>query len=166
MTPATNTDLESRRFRTAMARFATGVTVVTTQDADGVAHGFTANSFCSVSLDPPLVLVCLARVANSFPVFTWCDQFAVSVLRDHQAAFAERFATKRGDKFDVGTFGTTEGGLSVVGDALCVIECETEERHDAGDHIILIGLVHDVQVREGAPLVYFDRAFHRIDARI
>ena len=79
-------------FRAAMSRFAAGVTVVTTRDEQHRPYGFTASSFCSVSLDPPLVLVCLARTANSFPVFARSPRFAVSILQAHHVELAERFA--------------------------------------------------------------------------
>jgi flavin reductase ActVB len=147
-----------------MALFASGVTVVTTRDERGVSYGFTASSFCSASVDPPLVLVCLAREANSFPVFARCSAFAVSILQDHHAVVAERFASKRQDKFSCGPFDSTENGLPTVEGALCVVECELADQHAAGDHVILVGRVHGIQIREGTPLIYFNRSFRHIAA--
>ena len=145
-------------FRTAMSRFPTGVTIVTTDDEHGNPSGFTASSFCSVSTNPPLILVCLATSANSYPVFARCDRFAVSILRPQHTELARRFASKNTDKF-VGTFAHTPGGLTVVDGALAVFECGVHERHEAGDHVIMIGRVRSVWTRAGDPVVYHDREF-------
>jgi flavin reductase ActVB len=151
-------------FRAAMSCFASGVTVVTTRDEDGTPFGFTANSFCSVSLDPPLILVCLARTANCYPVFTGCARFAVSILADHHLDVAERFATKQEDKFDGPAFTSTPQGMPAVEDALCVLSCTVEDLVDAGDHAILLGRVHDVTLTGGTPMVYYDSTFHHLRA--
>lgn len=145
-------------FRAAMSRFPTGVTIVTTDDEHGNPSGFTASSFCSVSTNPPLILVCLATSANSYPVFARCDRFAVSILRPQHTELAKRFASKDTDKF-AGTFGRTPGGLTVVDGALAVFECAVHQRHEAGDHVIMIGRVYWVRTRTGDPVVYHDRAF-------
>ena len=88
-----------RELRNALATFATGVTVVTTRDDGGSPQGFTANSFTSVSLNPPLILVCIARSANCFPIFSVCKQFAVNILHEEQRAVSDVFATGTGDRF-------------------------------------------------------------------
>ncbi|MEO1842425.1 MAG: flavin reductase family protein, partial [Pseudomonadota bacterium] len=88
-----------RELRNALATFATGVTVVTTRDDGGSPQGFTANSFTSVSLNPPLILVCIARSANCFPIFSSCKQFAVNILHEEQRVVSEIFATGTGDRF-------------------------------------------------------------------
>ncbi|HEY9476119.1 MAG TPA: flavin reductase family protein [Mycobacteriales bacterium] len=150
-------------FRTAMSRFPTGVTIVTTHDEHGIPFGFTASSFCSVSMNPPLILVCLARSANSYPVFAHCDRFAVSMLQPHHTELAKRFASKDTNKFDGGPFTRTPTGLTAVNKALAVMECTVHERHEAGDHIIMIGRVEWVQARTGSPVIYHDRGFHTLD---
>ncbi|MGW5577575.1 flavin reductase family protein [Micromonospora chokoriensis] len=155
----TRRDLDRSTFTAAMSRFASGVTIVTTVDSAGVAHGFTASSFCSVSLEPPLVLVCLARSANSFPAFATCDRFAVSVLRAEQADLAMRFARKGADKFAQGRFVLAAGGVTVVDGALALVECTTERIDEAGDHVILLGRVRQARVDDGKPAIYFNRAF-------
>lgn len=150
-------------YRQAMARFPTGVAIVTTDDEDGTPYGFTANSFCSVSLDPPLVLVCLARSANSFPVFARARHFAVSILRADHVELAKRFASKSPDKFAPGGFVRTAGGATVLGQALAALECGIDSRHLAGDHVILVGAVYRVLLADaGRPAVYFDRDFRRL----
>lgn len=149
-------------FRAAMAHFPAGVVVVTTRDSDGEPRGFTATSFCSVSLRPPLVLACLNERANSFPTFTDCDEFAVSVLTKDQGAIATRFATSGCDKFGAGDIALTPRLLPVVADALCELDCRIHDRHRAGDHVILVGAVIGVRMREGEPLLYHNRAFRPI----
>jgi flavin reductase ActVB len=150
-------------FRDAMARFPTGVTIVTAHDEDGTPHGFTASSFCSVSLDPPLVLVCLAKSANSYAVFARMGNFAVSVLQAHHAELAHRFATKNADKFSQGRFVHTARGRTVLAEALAVVECSVKSRHEVGDHIIMVGRVDAVLLGDmGAPAIYFDRNFSTV----
>ncbi|NYF59549.1 flavin reductase family protein [Micromonospora purpureochromogenes] len=150
-------------YREAMARFPSGVAIVTTHDEDGTPYGFTASSFCSVSLDPPLVLVCLARSANSFPVFQRSRHFAVSFLRSHHVDLAKRFASKSPDKFGAGGFVRTDGGATVLREALAAVECVIDSRHVAGDHVILVGGVQRVVLPDdGSPVVYFDRGFRAL----
>jgi flavin reductase ActVB len=145
-----------------MARFAAGVVVVTTVDDGGIPRGFTASSFCSVSLNPPLILVCLANTADSFAAFASCGRFAVSVLGFEHRPLAQRFATKGTDKFASDGLSLTAGGLPAVRGALVELDCETYARHGAGDHTILIGRVSASRLGEDAavtPMVYYERAY-------
>ncbi|MDT0306490.1 flavin reductase family protein [Streptomyces sp. DSM 44917] len=147
-------------FRAALSRFASGVVIVTTRDGAGKPHGFTATSFCSVSLDPPLVLVCLARSARCHPVFARAEAFAISVLRHGQEPVARRFASRAADKFADGDLETTAHGSVVPAGALAVLECDVAQRQGVGDHTLLVGRVVSVPVTApGAPAVYFDRSF-------
>ncbi|MFC8042145.1 flavin reductase family protein [Nocardia sp. NPDC057353] len=147
-------------FIDAMAQYPSGVTIVTATDPDGAPVGFTASSFCSVSVDPPLVLVCLARTANCFPVFAVAESFAVSVLGAEQTELAFRFATKRPDKFAGDDFVTTAAGAVVVRDSPVRLECAVRSRVEAGDHTILVGAVEAVsQARHLRPAIYVDRGF-------
>lgn len=150
-------------FRAAMARFAAGVVVVTTRDADGTPHGLTATSFCSVSLEPPLVLVCIAETASALPAFTGCERFAVSILGVEHAPVAVRFATSGADKFGARDTVLTPGLLPAVAGALGQMECRVHDRHRAGDHIILVGTVTGVHLADGEPLVYYERSFRMLD---
>lgn len=150
-------------FRDAMARFATGIAIVTTHDEAGTPYGFTASSFCSVSLDPPLVLVCLAKSARSYPVFARNQSFAVSILRSAHVEFARRFASKVPDRFAPGGFIDTPRGSIVLSEALAVVECSVHSRHEAGDHVIMVGEVDQVSLaKQGKPVVYFDRGFRML----
>jgi flavin reductase ActVB len=106
--------------------------------------------------------VCLARTANSFQVFARSPRFAVSILQHHHVEVAQRFAAKRRDKFDGSAITCTPSGLPAVAGALASVECEMRNRYDAGDHMIMIGQVYGVQLGEGAPMVYFERGFHRL----
>ncbi|MFJ5259273.1 flavin reductase family protein [Streptomyces sp. NPDC088387] len=149
-------------FRAAMARFPSGVVVVTTRCHDGTPRGFTASSFCSVSLDPPMILVCLANSADSATSFGGCDRFAVSVLSPVHRPLAERFATKGVDKFGSGGMRLSPDGLPTVERALSELDCVIHARHPAGDHVVLIGRVTGVRLGEGPPMVYYDRAFRTL----
>jgi flavin reductase ActVB len=154
-------------FKAAMSHWASGVTVVTTTDAEGGRHGFTASSFTSVSLAPPMVLVCLDQSATCAPAFLSSGWFAVHVLAHEQAGLAKRFATKDADKF--AGLDPLETGVActapVLPGALVVLECRMTDLVDAGDHTVLIAEVHHVaQARPaaGRPLIYFRRFFHRL----
>ncbi|MFG2311829.1 flavin reductase family protein [Streptomyces sp. NPDC048566] len=151
-------------FRAAMARFASGVVVVTTRDADGEPRGFTASSFCSVSLRPQLVLVCLANSADSYAAFASCGPFAVSVLGSEHDALATRFATRGANKFASGGLSLTPGGLPAVAGALAELDCEVHARHQAGDHMILVGRVSGARLGldTAAPMVHYERSFRSL----
>ncbi|MCC3768204.1 flavin reductase family protein [Streptomyces sp. UNOC14_S4] len=152
--------LELTEFRTVLGRFASGVVVVTTRDATGAPQGFTASSFCSVSLDPPLVLVCLAETANSYAAFSAADGCAISILAEDQGDVARRFATKGGDKFAEGAFVPLANGSLGVEEALGVLECGIRQRHRAGDHVILVAEVTSLRAAAGDPMIYFGGGFH------
>jgi flavin reductase ActVB len=147
-------------YREAMARFATGVTIVTTADSAGCWWGFTASSFSSLSIDPPLILVCLARSARCHPVFTSAASFRVNVLGPEHEALAARFGTKGADKFAGGEFRPAADGLPILDDALVSLRCRTVDQAAGGDHTILIARVEDSQVRrDGKPAVNVDRRY-------
>ena len=151
---------DSRQFRTALGSFATGVTIVTTRAADGQPIGLTANSFNSLSLDPPMVLWALAKSSKSLPAFAAAEHFAVHILAADQQDLANRFATRGADKF--GGVPTTPGertGAPLVDGACVHIECKMHERRPAGDHAVLIGEVVGGAHGEHAPLLYHSRAF-------
>ncbi|MFD5631966.1 flavin reductase family protein [Streptomyces sp. NPDC127072] len=159
---AMDAEAASEQFRAAMARFPSGVVVVTTRCADGTPRGFTASSFCSVSLEPPMILVCLANSADSAASFECCDRFAVSVLAPDHRPLALRFATKGTDKFASGGLGLSPDGLPTVERALSELDCAAHARHRVGDHTVLIGRVKAVRLGEGSPMVYYDRAFRTL----
>jgi flavin reductase (DIM6/NTAB) family NADH-FMN oxidoreductase RutF len=149
-------------FRNAMARFASGVTVVATHDASGKAVAFTASAFSSLSLDPPLILVCLERRADSFPAFEAAEQFTVSILAAHQADHGMHFAAKSADKFaGISVDNGTMTGMPLLPDALVHLECRVHQRLDGGDHVIILGEVLRAQSNDQEPLLHFNRRFGR-----
>lgn len=148
-----------------MSRFASGVTVVTTLDATGVPTGFTASAFSSLSLHPPLVLVCLDRRAECFEAFRTAPKLAISILARGQDAAATLFATRGADKF--GAVQTTPGeasGMPLIDGALAQVECRTYARFDGGDHVILVGEVLRTKVTAAEPLLHYNRAFGHFSA--
>jgi flavin reductase ActVB len=156
----THAPVDAATFREAMARFASGVTVVTTRDAAGTPVAFTATAFSSLSLDPPLILVCLDTRASCYPAFQAAPHFAVSILAAGQAEHALRFAARGTDKF-AGV--TVQPGpvtaLPLLPRALVHLECRTHRRFEAGDHTIIVGEVVRAESRDAMPLVHFDRRF-------
>lgn len=152
-------------FRNAMARFASGVTVVTTKNAEGAPVGFTASAFSSLSLDPPLVLVCLQKDAESYPAFIAADNMAISILAAGQDETAWRFAKRGTDKFSGIAINQGEvTGLPLIAGALVQLECRIAERLPGGDHTILIGEVLRAQTdMDGEPLLHFNRLMGRFN---
>jgi flavin reductase (DIM6/NTAB) family NADH-FMN oxidoreductase RutF len=152
--------LTPTEFRTALRNFAAGVTVVTTRDGDGHPSGLTASAFTSVSLDPPLVLVCVDHAATAHPAFRAHGWFAVNVLRQEQEGISRRFAASGGDKFDGVPCHEGETGLPLIDGALATLECRVVETYEAGDHTIFVGAVEAASVSGGRPLVYFHGGYH------
>jgi flavin reductase ActVB len=149
-------------FKAAMGGFPTGVTLVTTVATDGRWWGFTATAFCSVSVDPPLVLVCLSRSAECAPAFAEASGWAIQVLRPEHVALARRFATRGVDKFGGGELVRGDRGFPVLVDACAVLECTAFDRYHGGDHTILVGRVEEVRVGKGAPVLFYQRDFRQL----
>ena len=145
---------DPRQLRSALGRFATGVTVITTQTPSGKLEGLTANSFSALSLDPPLVLWCLRMSAPSLPSFLAAGGFAVNVLCAGQRELAPHFATASVDKFESVPFSMGEHGCPVLPGSLAVFECQTESTIEGGDHLIFIGRVVGASHCDGEPLVF------------
>jgi len=146
--------VDPRKLRNALGRFATGVTVITTQTPSGKLEGLTANSFSALSLDPPLVLWWIRRSAPSLPGFLAASGFAVNVLGSDQRKLAATFATASIDKFADVPFAIGLRGYPVLTGSIAVFECQTENTIEGGDHLIIIGRVVATSHREGEPLVF------------
>lgn len=154
---------DTRALRDAFGCFATGVTIVTATAVDGAPIGLTVNSFSSVSLDPPLLLVCPAREAGSTSVLEEVERFAVNVLESSDKSLSTRFARKGADRFAEGDWDTSEHGLPVLKRALAVFECTTEALHDGGDHLILVGRILKASYHlHDDPLLYFHGRYRGI----
>lgn len=147
--------IDPKALRNAFGAFATGVTVITTRQSDGTPRGFTANSFSSVSLDPPLLLVCLAKSAHSLTAFMQAPHFAVNVLGEDQKAISGLFASREADKFAQCDWRPGVGDVPMINGALAQFSCRRDQLVDAGDHLILIGRIVDFATAEGNPLGYF-----------
>jgi flavin reductase (DIM6/NTAB) family NADH-FMN oxidoreductase RutF len=159
MTPPTKAQAPAfsvEQFRSALGMFATGVTVVTARDATtGRRIGLTANSFNSVSLNPPLVLWSLARAAGSMPAFSRGSHYAINILAAEQRDLAERFASKLDDRFEGLLLREGSGGAPIIDGAAAVFECFNRSQYEEGDHVIFVGEVERCTRREGAlPLIF------------
>lgn len=147
--------IDSDLFRSVLGRFASGITVITTRDAHGTPHGMTVSAFSSLSLEPPLILVCIANDATMAPVLDTADSFAVNVLSAGQEAISRRFAGKVDDRF--AGVGYQEGTLGdpVLDEVLASLQCRIVARHPSGDHTIVVGQVEDAAAHDGKPLLYY-----------
>jgi flavin reductase (DIM6/NTAB) family NADH-FMN oxidoreductase RutF len=145
--------------RRALGMFLTGVTIVTTVDATGASRGITANSFTSVSLDPPMVLFCVDRSAASCDAFTRSRGFAVHILGHEQQELASRFASRSAAKFDGLRCREGAAGAPLLPECAAWLDCETEQRIEVGDHIVIVGRVRDFGVEAQRPLAYLQGRF-------
>ncbi|WP_027167689.1 alpha/beta fold hydrolase [Mesorhizobium sp. WSM3224] len=150
---------DAMEFRRALGSFLTGVTIVTTIDEAGDPRGFTANSFTSVSLDPPLVLVCIAKKAMGHRAFSTSRGFAINILSEAQKAASGIFASKAADKFASVAWQSGQTGNPLIEGSVAVFDCGMEQLIDAGDHSILIGRVHDFTHNGAQPLGYCRGAY-------
>jgi len=150
-------------FRRACGLFATGVAVLTTRATDGTPHGLTINSFCSLSLDPPLVMVAIDRICSFLRTFESTGYYAVHILREEQRDLSVRFAELPEGRFTGVPWQAGVVGAPVIAGVLGVIECRTIQIIDAGDHRMLIGQVVEVGIGEGRPLVFFRSGYTGIE---
>jgi flavin reductase (DIM6/NTAB) family NADH-FMN oxidoreductase RutF len=155
---------DPRELRRALGQFATGVMVATARAKDGSRVGVTANSFASLSLDPPLVLWCLDRAAPSLPVFTAAAHFAVNVLCAGQHYLSRQFATPAEDKFAGVDCEDGPAGVPLLGGVLASFVCRNVRQVEAGDHVIVIGEVEHFETFDGEPLV-FHSGTYRVTTR-
>lgn len=150
-------------FRAVLGRFATGITVVTAADADDTPHGMTVSAFASLSLEPPLVLACIANDATMAPLLTKCPTFAVNVLNEHQEALSRRFSGPLDNRFLGVGYRAGELGNPILDDVLAWLECRIISRHESGDHTILVGQVEQAGVRDGRPLLYYRGGYAQLE---
>lgn len=159
MTDNNESVFDGRDLRRAFGNFATGVTIVTTLDAAGNPCGFTANSFTSVSIDPPLLLVSIAKSAYGCEVFTASAGFAVNILARDQRELSNRFAAAGADKFAGLGWQGKASGAPVVDGVVAWFDCEHHQQVDAGDHVILIGKVLQYAYNTHTPLGFCRGAY-------
>ena len=149
-------------FRSVMANFAAGVTVVTTNGRDQSPYGLTATAFTSVSLLPPLALVCIDKNAESFPHFETSGVFAVNLLARDQESLSQRFAVSGGEKFDGVAWHRGTLGAPLLDGTIGHVECRIVHAYDGGDHVIYVGEIESARAGEGEPLVYFRGAYRSV----
>ncbi|MFZ4452877.1 flavin reductase family protein [Salibacterium aidingense] len=148
--------MDDRLFKTAMGKFATGVTIVTTE-VKGDLHGMTANAFMSVSLDPKLVLISVAKHANSHDIIKQTGAFAVNILKESQKELSQYFANQLKEDIDIPLDRFEE--QPIIDGALVNIACTLYDSHEAGDHTLFIGRVENLMVQDEEPLLYFEGSY-------
>ena len=154
-----NPGLDPEAYRRLMSQFPTGVTVATTMDLRGRPQGMTASAVTSVSLEPPLVLVCVNHAADFHGAMSAATGFALNVLSSEQEHLSRRFAEERSDRFDGVAFHTGPGGLPLLAGVVAHVVCEKEGAHEAGDHTVFIGRVTGGDSFGGRPLVHFQGGY-------
>jgi flavin reductase (DIM6/NTAB) family NADH-FMN oxidoreductase RutF len=154
--------VSSEEFRHACGRFATGVAIASVVDENGTAHGLTVSSFTSVSLEPPLILICLGHEVTMIEAFRRASHFGISVLREEDREMSNRFATKGHDRFNGVGWHRGNTGAPLIDCALAAFECEVHQRFSSGDHDILVGRVVETRVEDGPPLIYFASRYRKL----
>lgn len=154
--------VSSEEFRQACGRFANGVTIATILDAQGDPHGLTVSSFTSVSLDPPLILICLGHAVSVIDSFREASHFGINILADDQEILSERFARKAEDRFDGLPWYSGATGVPLLPGVLATVECAVEQRIPAGDHDIFLARMVNAQFAEGEPLIHFRGCYRRL----
>ena len=147
--------IDKNELRRVMGHFATGVTVITTVSKTGEPYGLTANAFSSLSLEPPLLLVCVDKKAESYPHFEESKVFTVNILSDSQEALSRRFAVSGGDKFQNVAYHMGANGAPIIDGNIGYIECKLYAGYDGGDHTIYLGEIQQAETRDAKPLVFF-----------
>ncbi|HVA58010.1 MAG: flavin reductase family protein [Gemmatimonadaceae bacterium] len=155
--------IDQDMFRAVLGRFASGVTILTTRDAGGRDHGMTVSAFCSVSLDPPLVLACVDRAAKMHGLLMTLEHVGISILASAQEALSRRFAELESDRFDGLGYARGETGVVLFEDALAHLECRVRERHPAGDHTVIVCEVDRAGVRPDRPLLYYRGGYAQLE---
>lgn len=155
--------LDPDAFRAVMGRFASGVTIVTAVDDEGTDHGMTVSAFASLSLEPPLVVICIDHTASMHDLLLTAPYFAVNVLSATQEPLARRFAETGAQRFTGIGYSRGERDLPVLNDALAHVECRRVAHYDGGDHTIIVGETENAVVREGRPLLYYRGGFAQLE---
>jgi len=159
-------NISADEFKAVMGKFTAGVTVVTTVAADGNLHGLTATAFTSLSMDPPLCLVCIDKKTGSHGPLTESKKFAVNILNDGQEDVSNTFAFGKGDRFaEVKHEKGPATGCPVFPEALAWMDCEVSDILSGGDHDIFVGTIKGVHVSDGSPLAFFGGAYGDVKSR-
>lgn len=149
---------DEARFRETLGHFATGVIIVTGSE-DGIPYGFTGQAFTSLSLDPPMVALAPSKISTSWPAIARSRSFCVNVLSEAQEALARDFAVSGGDKFAGVGWKTAANGAPLLDGVVAWVECAIVASHEAGDHLVVFGLVEEMGVNGGRPLLFYRGGF-------
>ncbi len=155
--------IDQDAFRAVLGRFASGVTILTARDGGGRDHGMTVSAFCSVSLDPPLVLACVDRAAKMHDLLMTLEHVGISILAWNQEALSRRFAELESDRFEGLGYARGESGVVLFEDALAHLECRVRIRQPAGDHTIFVCEVDRVGIRPDRPLLYYRGGYAQLE---
>lgn len=155
--------LDPDAFRAVMGRFASGVTIVTATDEMGAAYGMTVSAFASVSLEPPLVAVCIDRAASLHETLSNASYFAINILASTQEPIARRFADTGAQRFEGIGYRNGESGVPILNDVLAFVECKRTSSTTAGDHTIIIGETVAASMRDARPLLYYRGGFAQLE---
>jgi flavin reductase (DIM6/NTAB) family NADH-FMN oxidoreductase RutF len=154
--------IERNELRRVMGHFATGVTVITTFSKEGKLHGLTANAVSSLSLEPPLLIICVDKKAESYASFEESRVFTVNILAQDQEDISRRFAVSGGEKFEGVAFRRGANGAPILNGALAHLECKLHAVFDGGDHTIYLGLIEEAETREARPLLFFRGGYREL----
>ena len=155
--------LDPDAFRAVMGRFASGVTVVTATDEAGSAYGMTVSAFASVSLLPPLVVMCIDHAASLHDTLANAPFFAVNILASSQEPIARRFADTGAQRFEGIGYRNGENGVPILNDVLAFVECKRVSSTEAGDHTIIVGETVAASMRDARPLLYYRGGFAQLE---
>jgi flavin reductase (DIM6/NTAB) family NADH-FMN oxidoreductase RutF len=154
--------ISKEEFRSALSRFPSGVTVVTSKDAAGRLHGITVSAFASVSLEPPLVLVCIDKETGSHRALRESEYFVINILGAGQEEISNLFASRSAGKFETVGHRPGLGEIPVLDEALATLECRLAYAHEGGDHTIFVGEIERSSVKDAAPLVYWHSDYREL----
>ncbi len=149
-------------FRAALSRFPSGVTIVTARDRHGKFYGITVSAFASVSLSPPMILVCIDKETGSHYALSDSDRFVVNILAEGQEELSNRFASPLEDKFSGVDYRVGSDAVPVLADAAVALECRLAHRHEGGDHTIFVGEIERAEIRDEKPLVYWHGNYRKL----
>jgi flavin reductase (DIM6/NTAB) family NADH-FMN oxidoreductase RutF len=154
--------LDKSEFRRLLGHFATGVTIITTFDSEKKPFGMTANAVTSLSLVPPLMLICVDKAADCYACFEASGHFTVNVLAEEQETLSRRFATKGVEKFEGVGYRAGQNGCAILDDAVAYMECRLTKVIDGGDHTIYLGEVEAGDATEAAPLLFYRGGYRKL----
>lgn len=155
--------IDSDDFRSVLGRFASGVTIVTSMDADGNDQGMTVSAFCSLSLEPPLILFCVDRTASMYSSLADAPGFTVNILSEKQESLARRFSGPDPNRFDGIGYSRGGNGMVILDDVLAHLECKRVAAHLGGDHCIYVGEVEVANATEGRPLLHYRGGYAELE---